>query len=285
MCWSRSNYRRYSLNRVFPWTVGNHILARGIKLEYGVLLGNQDGENYTIVTSFGFNKSHLHARFIQLQQVYPQCIIIGIYQIIDSNINSSTIKLHELNKLCQTFELPIISSPLYLTYSTTTKDKFPFKAYSLNTNTNLDIKLAINETENIVVSTIDKYKNYTSNKVDKQTDLSKHLKELKKLNKKSNQALTSEELKQIEYSVSTIDKYKNYTSNKVDKQIDLSKHLKELKKLNKNSTNQALTPKDLQQIEYSKHLNLQFIQLALLTEQKINLDKVNHQFVKLWRLS
>ncbi|KAI5960632.1 uncharacterized protein KGF55_004525 [Candida pseudojiufengensis] len=212
------------------------ILARGIKLEYGVLLGYQDGDDYTIVTSFEFSIDHLYARFMQLQQTHPNCTIIGIYHIIDSDINSSTIaKLHELNQLCQTFELPIILSPLYLTYSTTTKDKFPFKAYSLNTNTKLDIKLTINETENIVVS--------------------------------------------------TIDKYKNYTSNKVDKQIDLSKHLKELKKLNKNSTNQALTPKDLQQIEYSKHLNLQFIQLALLTEQKINLDKVNHQFVKLWRLS
>ncbi|KAI5951993.1 hypothetical protein KGF54_005068 [Candida jiufengensis] len=215
------------------------ILARGIKIEYGVLLGYKDGENFNIVTSFELNIDHLYTRFNQLQLVYPQCLILGIYHIIDNELTSSTIaKLQQLNELCQTYELPISQSQIYIIYTKNNNNETPFQVYSANSNDHPKIKIASSETENIVASTIDKHKNYNSAKIEQKINTGNHLQEINQLIKTSN-----------------------------------------------SNSNSQLTSAQLQAIDKAKFLNLQTIQLSLLTEQRALLDKINHQFVKQWRLS
>ena len=142
------------------------IQARKINFHYGVLLGFQDGNKYVVATSYEIinddntiDYEFLYKRYNQLKLVYPDFTILGIYHM-SNECNSSTIAMsQEIQRCCQTYDIPMNPQQIYVTYNKDDKES-PFKSCFAEDFQEIETTINLNETENITVSTIENHKVY-----------------------------------------------------------------------------------------------------------------------------
>lgn len=228
------------------------IQARKIDFDYGVLLGFQDGDRFVVVTSFEIinddktiDYEFLYKRYTQLKLVYPEFTILGIYYMSESN--SSTIAMsHEIQRCCKSYDIPVNSQQIYVTYNKDDKEH-PFKSYTANNSQAIGTTINTSETENITASTIEKHKVYFESSGKRQREpinIKKHMNEV---------ANVVENLQKLDNKSSLLEQGKSAANVKKN--------------------------------EYANLLKLQTTQLALLTEQKAVLDSAQSNLVKFWQLT
>ncbi|CAK9440393.1 uncharacterized protein LODBEIA_P44930 [Lodderomyces beijingensis] len=265
------------------------ILARNIDLQFGVVLGyREDGSKLVVLTSFeiitksnSVDYDYLYKRHGQLKLVYPQCLVLGIYQILSSSNepNSSTVAMsQEMQHFCNTYQIPLVETPIYLTYNSSSqlqsRKKLPFQAYFADSSTPVTTVIDLSETESIAALTIENHKAYfiaNGKKNREEVNIKKHVEKISK-------TLSILDDKLHTSSIATTSDSKAAPASREEDLADqnanvLSNKLSSLREIHKDTATEEATI-----------LKLQTTQLALLTEQKMVLENVQNQFLKQLRL-
>ncbi|EGW33554.1 uncharacterized protein SPAPADRAFT_60893 [Spathaspora passalidarum NRRL Y-27907] len=172
------------------------IISRENNSPVGVLLGHAEGENLVVKSSFeivqdydAVDLEYLYKRFNQFKVVFPQCKVIGIYQILAEDEGSNDLVadaftisvVQQIQQFVSAYEIPTDGPLFYTIFDKSNLKHYQhgtsklFKSYTFETSQPLRTIISTTDTESIAASTIQKNKNYFANSKEKESRIPQNI--------------------------------------------------------------------------------------------------------------